>query len=103
MPSPNRKKAMKPSPCVVLLVSALCFAGCSMLDQDRSRAALQVRLMVDTDERKARLQAKGTLSPQEYEAMALKMGWTTKGAPGLPPPPTTEELEKRVKAAETHR
>jgi hypothetical protein len=28
------------------------------------------------------------------------MGWTSKGAPGLPPPPTTEELEKRIKAAE---
>jgi hypothetical protein len=34
--------------------------------------------------------------------MALKMGWTTKGAPGLPSPPTTEELEKRVKATETN-
>ncbi len=85
-----------------LLASTLVGVGCSMLDQDRSRAALQERLMDDTDERKARLQAKGTLSPQEYEAMALKMGWTTKGAPGLPPPPTTAELEKRVKAAETN-
>jgi hypothetical protein len=55
----------------------------------------------DTDERKARLKAKGTLSPQEYELMARKMGWTTKGEPGLPPPPSIEELEKRVKAAET--
>lgn len=87
----------------LVLASVLSGAGCSMLDQDRGRAALQERLMDDTDERKARLQAKGTLSPQEYEAMALKMGWTTKGAPGLPPPPTTEELEKRVKAAETNR
>ena len=49
----------------------------------------------------ARLKAKGTLSPQEYELMALKMGWTTKSEPGLPPPPSIEELEKRVKAAET--
>lgn len=56
--------------------------------------------MDDTDERKARLQALGTLSPQEYEAMAIRMGWTKKSAAGLPPPPTTEELEKRVKAAE---
>jgi hypothetical protein len=35
--------------------------------------------------------------------MAIKMGWTTKGAAGLPPPPTTEELEKRVKAADKNR
>ena len=33
--------------------------------------------------------------------MARKMGWTTKGEAGLPPPPSIEELEKRVKAAET--
>ena len=58
--------------------------------------------MDDTDERKARLRARGTLSPQEYEAMAIKMGWTNKGASGLPPPPTTEELEKRIKAAEAN-
>jgi hypothetical protein len=42
-----------------------------------------------------------TPSPQEYELMARKMGWTTKGEPGLPPPPSIEELEKSVKAAET--
>ena len=33
--------------------------------------------------------------------MARKMGWTTQGESGLPPPPSLEELEKRVKAAET--
>jgi hypothetical protein len=32
--------------------------------------------------------------------MARKMGWTTEGKAGLPPPPSIEELEKRVKAAE---
>lgn len=100
MASRNRKTAMKSLLCAILLASALCVGGCSVLDPDRGRAALQQRLMDDTDERKARLQAKGTLSPQEYEAMALKMGWTTKGVPGLPTPPTTEELEKRVKATE---
>jgi hypothetical protein len=84
----------------LLLACALFVVGCSILDQERGRAALQEQLIDDTEERKARLQAKGTLSPQEYEAMALKMGWTTKGASGLPPAPTTEELEKRVKAAE---
>ena len=32
--------------------------------------------------------------------MARKMGWTSEGKAGLPPPPSLEELEKRVKAAE---
>ena len=38
--------------------------------------------------------------PDLQMAMARKMGWTTKGEPGLPPPPSVEELEQRVKAAE---
>jgi hypothetical protein len=94
---------MKFLPRALLLLCALLGAGCAMPDAKRDADDQQRRLMDDSDERKARLQARGTLSPQEYEAMALKMGWTTKGAPGLPPPPTTEELEKRVKAAETNR
>jgi hypothetical protein len=91
---------MKSLPRALLLACALLSAGCSIPDAKSTAAAQQDRLMDDTDERKARLRARGTLSPQEYEAMAIKMGWTTKGAPGLPPPPTTEELEKRIKAAE---
>ena len=91
---------MKPLPRALLLACALLGVGCSIPDSKRTAADQQDRLMDDTDERKARLRARGTLSPQEYEAMAIKMGWTTKGTPGLPPPPTTEELEKRIKAAE---
>lgn len=91
---------MKTLPRALLLASALLVVGCSLPDPKRDAAVMQERLLDDTDERKARLLAIGTLSPAEYEAMAKKMGWTTKGAPGLPPPPTTEELEKRVKAAE---
>jgi len=93
---------MKSLPRVLLLASLACLAGCSVFpDPRRDRLLQQERLQDDTDERKARLKAKGTLSPQEYELMARKMGWTTKGEPGLPPPPSLEELEKRVKAAET--
>jgi hypothetical protein len=91
---------MKSLPRILLLTSALLGAGCAMPDAKRDADAQQQRLMDDTDERKARLKARGTLSPAEYEAMAIKMGWTTKSGAGLPPPPTTEELEKRVKAAE---
>lgn len=103
MTSRNRTTTMKSLTRVLLLASAVLGVGCGMLDADRGRAVLQERLQDDDDERKARLRAKGTLSPQEYEAMAAKMGWTTKGAPGLPPPLTTEELEKRVKEAEVQR
>jgi len=94
---------MKFLPRVLLLASALLGAGCALPDPKRDAAAVQEKLMDDNDDRKARLKAQGTLNPQEYEAMARKMGWTSKSAAGLPPPPTTEELEKRVKAAETTR
>lgn len=93
---------MKSLPRALLLACVLLGAGCSIPDAKSTAAGQQDRLMDDTDERKARLRARGTLSPQEYEAMAIKMGWTTKGASGLPPPPTTEELEKRIKAAEAN-
>jgi len=89
---------MKSSPSVLLLASAL-LGGCALPDAKSGAKAVQERLMDDDDERKARLRASGSLNPAEYEALAKKMGWTTAGAPGLPPPPTTEELEKRVKAA----
>jgi len=100
MTSRNRSIVMKSLPRVLLLASALLGAGCAMPDAKRDADDQQRRLLDDTDERKARLKARGTLSPAEYEAMAIKMGWTSKGAAGLPSPPTTEELEKRVKAAE---
>ena len=93
---------MKSLPRALLLACALLGAGCSIPDAKSTATGQQDRLMDDTDERKARLRARGTLSPQEYEAMAIKMGWTNKGASGLPPPPTTEELEKRIKAAEAN-
>ena len=93
---------MKSLPRALLLACALLGAGCSIPDAKSTATAQQDRLLDDTDERKARLRARGTLSPKEYEAMAIQMGWTTKGAPGLPPPPTTEELEKRIKAAEAN-
>ena len=92
---------MKSVPRALLLASLASLAGCSLFpDPKRDAALLEARIQDDTDERKERLKAKGTLSPQEYELMARKMGWTTKGEPGLPPPPSVEELEKRVKAAE---
>jgi hypothetical protein len=94
---------MKSLPRVLLLVGALLVVGCSLPDPKRDAAIAREKMLDDTDERKARLKARGTLNPQEYEAMAIRMGWTTKGAAGLPPAPTTEELEKRVKAAETSR
>ena len=79
---------MKSLPRVLLLAGALLVVGCSLPDPKRDAAIAQERMLDDNEERKARLKARGTLNPQEYEAMAIRMGWTTKGAAGLPPPPT---------------
>ena len=71
---------MKSVPRALLLASFAWLVGCSIFpDPKRDQAQLNDRIQNDTDERKARLKAKGTLSPQEYELMARKMGWTTEG------------------------
>jgi hypothetical protein len=94
---------MKPAPLLLTLLALLLCAGCSLPDPKKGQRETEQRLLDDTDDRKARLQAQGTLNPQEYEALARKMGWTNKDARGIPPPPTTEELEKRVKEAQGNR
>lgn len=82
-----------------LLLGILALAGCSLFD-DRRRQAEADRLMeADAAERQARLRAEGKLRPKEFEVVSNKMGWTRTDARGLPPPPTTEELEKKVKTA----
>ncbi|MEN9652688.1 MAG: hypothetical protein RL303_408 [Verrucomicrobiota bacterium] len=82
------------------LACLFVLAGCAQPSASKEQAQLRERLMDDTDERKARLQALGTLSPQEYAIMAKKMGWTSAPAAGLPTAPTVDELEKRVREAE---
>ena len=94
---------MKPLSCALLAACALIATGCSLTDPKHDATRAQERYMDGEDERKERLRASNTLSPQEYEALALRMGWTTKSQSGLPPAPSTEELEKRIKAAETNR
>lgn len=89
---------MKVAPTFVLL-AVLGLAGCSLLD-DRRRQAEADRLMeADAAERQARLKGEGKLRPKEFEVVSDKMGWTRTDARGLPPPPTTAELEQKVKAA----
>ncbi len=82
-----------------LLLGTFGLAGCGIFD-DRRRQAETDRLMEeDAAERQARLRAEGKLRPKEFEEVSNKMGWTRPDARGLPPPPTTQELEKKVKAA----
>ncbi len=82
-----------------LLLAAACLMGCSLVDDQRRHADTERMMEEDAAERQARLKGEGKLRPKEFEVVSNKMGWTRTDARGLPPPPTTEELEKKVKAA----
>jgi hypothetical protein len=89
---------MKTLPCLLLLgVAGL--AGCSLVDDKRRQAETERLMEEDAAERQARLKGEGKLRPKEFEVVSNKMGWTRADARGLPPPPSTEELEKKVKSA----
>jgi hypothetical protein len=81
-----------------LLLGAIGLAGCALFDDKRRQAETERLMEEDAAERQARLRAEGKLRPKEFEVVSNKMGWTRTDARGLPPPPTTEELEKKVKA-----
>lgn len=89
---------MRPTGLCLLLV-AIGLTGCSLVDNQRRQAEVDRLMEADAAERQARLQAEGKLRPKEFETVSDKMGWTRPDARGLPPPPTTEQLEKKVKAA----
>ena len=82
-----------------LLFGTFAFAGCTLFDDQRRQAEVDRLMEADAAERQARLKAEGKLRPKEFEVVSNKMGWTRTDAHGLPPPPTTDELEMKVKAA----
>ena len=84
----------------LLSLLALCVgSGCNTFDKDRSKNETEARMYQESAARQTRLHDSGTLNDQEYKAVSDRMGWARPDARGLPPPPTTEELEKKVKAA----
>ncbi len=85
-------------PVFTLLLLSFGLTGCNMFDMGSRQADLDKMRAADDEERQARLKAEGKLNPQEYEALAIKMGWTRPEARGIPAPPSTDDLEKRVKA-----
>ena len=81
------------------LITLGALSGCNSY-KDRSKNETEERMHKDSAARQARMHESGTLNDQEYKAVSDRMGWARPDARGLPPPPTTEELEKKVKAAE---
>ncbi len=91
---------MKSLPCAIILLGTVALSGCHLLSDERRQAEVDKAMEDDNQERQTRLKAEGKLNSEESKALAHKLGWTRSDARGLPPPLTTEELEKKVKASE---
>lgn len=83
---------------LISLTSMLLFTSCSAY-RDRLDKESVEQMRRDSEVRQTRLKAEGSLNQKEYETVSDRMGWSRTDARGLPPPPTTEELEKKVKVA----
>ena len=90
---------MKPI-CIFSLFALSALSGCNTFNKERFKNETEERMHQDSAARQARMHESGTLNDQEYKAVSDRMGWARPDARGLPPAPTTEELEKKVKAAE---
>jgi hypothetical protein len=91
---------MKALPCGIILLGSVVLTGCQRLSDERRQAEVDKAMEDDSQRRQARFKDEGKLNPEELKALAHRLGWAQSDARGLPPPLTTEELEKRVKAAE---
>ncbi len=83
---------------VMSVVASGLLMGCSSY-RDRAEKESIEQMQRDSEIRQARLKTKSSLNDKEYETVSDRMGWSRTDARGLPPPPTTEELEKKVKGA----
>lgn len=72
--------------------------GCSAYRERAEKESIE-QMHRDSEIRQARLKTTSSLNDKEYETVSDRMGWSRSDARGLPPPPTVEELEKKVKAA----
>ncbi len=80
------------------IAASALLMGCSSY-RERSEKESIDQMHRDSEVRQTRLKSGSSLNDKEYETVSDRMGWSRSDARGLPPPPTTEELEKKVKAA----
>jgi Tfp pilus assembly protein PilP len=75
---------------------AVLSTGCSAYRERTEKESIE-QMRRDSEARQARLKTTSSLNDKEYETVSDRMGWSRSDARGLPPPPTTEELEKKLK------
>ena len=80
---------------ILHLSLSLALAGCIQTPEQRQA---EVERMADRDRqlRRDHMRASGALSETEYETVGRRTGIVDPTRRGLPPPPTTEELERKV-------
>ena len=78
---------------------ALVLTGCGSF-QKKTQNDAEKAMIADGAVRQSRLRETRVLNDKEYETVSDRMGWVRSDARGLPPPPSTAELERKVKAAE---
>lgn len=81
-----------------LLALCLLQVGCNVLSGEQRQAEIDRKAEEDRAIRRQHMLASGAVRPGEYDVIGRKTG--TADVPGVvPPPPTTEEMERRVKDA----
>lgn len=81
-----------------LLLVLPVLAGCIALTPAEREAEQQRRAEADRALRRQHMQERGGITETEYEVLSRRTGETDPARGGLPRPPTTEELERKVES-----
>lgn len=84
---------------ILLLAASLpLLAGCVALTPAEREAEQQRRAEADRALRRQHMQERGGITETEYEVLSRRTGESPSPSGGLPRPPTTKELEKKVES-----
>lgn len=78
-----------------LLALCLLQVGCNVMSDEQRQAELERQAERDRAQRRQHMLATGAIRETEYEVISRRGGVPDSGR--LPPPPTTEEMERRVR------
>ena len=81
----------------LVLAALLLLAVCAITPEQR-QAEVDRQMARDREIRREHMRASGALSETEYDAVNRRTGRVDPTRRGLPPPPTTDELERKVEA-----
>lgn len=80
---------------LLALAALACLAGCVTTSEQR-QAEQERQVERDREIRRDHMRESGALNATEYEAVNRRTGVVDPARRGLPRPPTTDELERKV-------